>query len=141
VDRTHPPDSIDVLTGMRIRIRRIALGLSQKAVAGVLGVSFQQLQKYESGANRVSASALVKIAAELETSVAALVGEDGSQPVEPIIATHLATPDAAELLDAYASIEDAEVRKALVLAAQAFARDDDRRAWSRLGGAGPSGQG
>jgi len=58
------------------------------------------VQKYERGANRVSASMLVKIAGKLETTVAALVGEDGQAPVEAIIYAQLATPGATELLAA-----------------------------------------
>jgi transcriptional regulator with XRE-family HTH domain len=52
------PDPVDVHVGGRIRMRRILLGQSQESVAARLGVSFQQLQKYESGTNRVSASRL-----------------------------------------------------------------------------------
>jgi len=86
------PDPIDVAVGARVRIRRRWLGLSQTQLANALGITFQQVQKYERGANRVSASMLVKIAAKLETTVAALVGEDGSAPVEAIIYAQLATP-------------------------------------------------
>jgi len=127
------PDTIDLLTGMRMRIRRQQLGLSQKAVATALGVSFQQLQKYETGDNRVSASTLTRVAAALETSVAALVGEDESQPVSPVIAADLSTPGATELLEAYADIDDVAVRQALLAAAKVFAREADLSAWSQLG--------
>ena len=65
------PDPIDVEVGGRIRARRIALG----------GLTFQQVQKYEKGANRVSASTLVRVARELGVSVAFLVGEEGETPV------------------------------------------------------------
>jgi transcriptional regulator with XRE-family HTH domain len=56
------PDPVDIHVGSRIRMRRILLGKSQEVVAAQLGVSFQQLQKYESGANRVSASRLFDVA-------------------------------------------------------------------------------
>ena len=82
-DQNHTPDPIDVEVGRRIRLRRKALGISQSELAGALGVSFQQTQKYEKGANRVSASMLVRIAAKLETTVAALVGEDGHHERAP----------------------------------------------------------
>src|SRR3569832_372500 len=71
------PDPIDVAVGARIRIRRRWLGLSQTDLAKALGITFQQVQKYEKGANRVSASMQVKITAKQETTVTALVGEDG----------------------------------------------------------------
>ena len=107
------PDPIDVAVGAHIRIRRRWLGFSQTNLADALGITFQQVQKYERGANRVSASMLVKIAAKLETTVAALVGEDGHAPVEAIIYAQLATPGATDLLAAFAAI-DGEKRRALL---------------------------
>jgi len=114
------PDPIDVAVGARVRIRRRWLGLSQTQLANALGITFQQVQKYERGANRVSASMLVKIAAKLETTVAALVGEDGSAPVEAIIYAQLATPGATDLLAAFAKIGDGEARRAVLTIAQAL---------------------
>ena len=112
------PDPIDVAVGARIRIRRRWLGFSQTQLANALGITFQQVQKYERGANRVSASMLVKIATKLETTVAALVGEDGQAPVEAIIYAQLSTPGATELLAAFAKIDDGETRRALLTLAQ-----------------------
>ena len=79
----HTPDPIDIEVGRRIRLRRKALGLSMQTLGQHLGVSYQQCEKYEKGANRVSASMLVRIAAKLETTVAALVGEDGHHERAP----------------------------------------------------------
>ena len=115
------PDPIDVAVGARVRIRRRWLGFSQTQLANALGITFQQVQKYERGANRVSASMLVKIAAKLETTVAALVGEDGQAPVEAIIYAQLATPGATDLLAAFAGIHDGDARRALLTIAQALA--------------------
>ncbi|HTX50452.1 MAG TPA: helix-turn-helix transcriptional regulator [Caulobacteraceae bacterium] len=115
------PDPIDVAVGARIRIRRRWLGFSQTQLANALGITFQQVQKYERGANRVSASMLVKIAAKLETTVAALVGEDGQAPVEAVVYAQLATPGATELLAAYAGIADGEARRALLTITQGLA--------------------
>lgn len=72
------PDPIDVEVGRRIRARRKAMGLSMQTLGDHIGVSYQQCEKYEKGANRVSASMLVRIAQRLETTVGALVGEDGA---------------------------------------------------------------
>ena len=108
------PDEIDVAVGARIRIRRRLLGWSQTQLANALGITFQQVQKYEKGANRVSASMLVKAAQALDTSVAALVGEDSSAPVETIIYAQLGTPGATELLAAFAKISDGEARRAVI---------------------------
>lgn len=69
------PNPIDVAAGIRIRLRRKTLGISQETLADPLGISFQQIQKYEKGANRVSLSMAVGIAAALQTSVGYLVGE------------------------------------------------------------------
>lgn len=60
------PNPVDVFVGQRIRERRIELGLSQTALADALGVTFQQVQKYEQGANRISASRMVDCAAALQ---------------------------------------------------------------------------
>jgi transcriptional regulator with XRE-family HTH domain len=122
------PDPIDVAVGARIRIRRRWLGFSQTQLANALGITFQQVQKYERGANRVSASMLVKIAAKLETTVAALVGEDGQAPVEAIIYAQLATPGATDLLAAFAGIEDGDSRRALLTIAQSLAPGKKARA-------------
>ena len=108
------PDPIDVAVGARIRIRRRWLGLSQTDLAKALGITFQQVQKYEKGANRVSASMLVRSAAALETTVAALVGEDSGADVASVVLTDLAAPGAAELLSSFAKIRDGEVRRALI---------------------------
>ena len=64
------PNPIDVHVGDRVRRRRRALGVSQEQLADKLGLTFQQVQKYERGANRVSASKLYQIASALQASVA-----------------------------------------------------------------------
>lgn len=58
----NQPDPVDIAVGIRVRERRRQLGQSQEALGEAIGVSFQQTQKYERGANRVSASMLVRIA-------------------------------------------------------------------------------
>jgi transcriptional regulator with XRE-family HTH domain len=71
VDRRRgEPDPVDIHVGSRIRTRRILLGQSQENIASQLGISFQQLQKYESGANRISASRLYDVAYILDVPVA-----------------------------------------------------------------------
>src|SRR5229473_2721107 len=66
----HAPHPIDVYVGARMRLRRIQLGLSQGALASKIGVSFQAVQKYESGDIRISASRLYDVAQVLEVSPA-----------------------------------------------------------------------
>jgi len=67
VERT--PNVVDVHVGTRIRVRRKALGVSQAKLADDLGLTFQQVQKYERGVNRVSSSKLYEIAASLQVPV------------------------------------------------------------------------
>src|SRR5579884_660298 len=69
-DAERSPNPVDLHVGARIRMRRKSLGVSQERLADSLGLTFQQVQKYERGANRVSASKLYEIARALQTSVA-----------------------------------------------------------------------
>ena len=64
------PEPVDVIVGARIAARRREMGLSQSDLARALSITFQQVQKYERGANRVSASKLYDIAAALRTPIA-----------------------------------------------------------------------
>jgi transcriptional regulator with XRE-family HTH domain len=91
-----------------------------------LGITFQQVQKYERGQNRMSASMLVKIAARLETTVAALVGE-GAARTEPRLHAQMATPGARQLLAAYAAISDRGQRRAVIAVARCLAPVATRR--------------
>jgi transcriptional regulator with XRE-family HTH domain len=64
------PDPIDIHVGKRIKLRRTLVGISQERLANALGLTFQQVQKYECGTNRVSASKLYEIAKALDIEVA-----------------------------------------------------------------------
>lgn len=80
------PDPVDIHVGQRLRLRRTLLGLSQEAVATAIGTSFQQLQKYESGGNRLSASRLFAAARALDVPVGfffeeAPAGDIGATPI------------------------------------------------------------
>jgi transcriptional regulator with XRE-family HTH domain len=66
------PGSVDEYIGARMREGRLALNMSQKSLGDVLGISFQQIQKYEKGANRVSAARLFEICEALEISLASM---------------------------------------------------------------------
>ncbi len=115
---------IDIHVGKRIRIRRRLLGLSQTAVADKLGLTFQQQQKYERGANRVSASKLFAISQVLDVPVsfffddltAETADRQASIPTDPF--EH---QEVRSLLVAYFSIEDPAVRSALFQLAKAMA--------------------
>lgn len=119
LDDALSPDPVDMAIGARIRLRRKSLGLTQGALAGRIGVTFQQVQKYERGANRVSGSTLVAVARGLDTTVGWLVGEEspGDGEAEALLQS-LATPGALELLEAYAGIDRTGARQALIALAR-----------------------
>jgi transcriptional regulator with XRE-family HTH domain len=79
---TEIPDPVDVYVGERVRTERIRLGLSQTELGAAIGVTFQQVQKYERGANRISASMLARIARTLHTAIADFFPPD-DEPSEP----------------------------------------------------------
>lgn len=91
--------------------------MSQQSLAAAAGVTFQQIQKYERGANRVSASMLSRMAAALDTPVAEMFGETGRRDsVSPMIdvTTMLGEPGAVELLQAFIALPRGASRSALV---------------------------
>jgi transcriptional regulator with XRE-family HTH domain len=95
----HP---IDMAVGARIRMTRKARGVSQHALAESVGLTFQQIQKYESGANRVSASKLAEIATFLQVRVAELFGTEGAgSGLTDELAELLGEPGALQLLKTY----------------------------------------
>jgi transcriptional regulator with XRE-family HTH domain len=108
-------DPVDIAVGARIRLLRKLRGLSQQALAEAAGVTFQQIQKYERGANRVSASMLSRIAIALDAPMAEMFGEAGpaSSAVDEV-ATLLSEPGALELLRAYTALPRGPARAALV---------------------------
>jgi transcriptional regulator with XRE-family HTH domain len=109
------PDPIDVEVGARIRARRKSLAMSQSRLAEALGLTFQQIQKYERGTNRVSASVLVRIARTLDIPAAALLGEQDPPIAERTeVFQSLGVTGALELVKAYAKIPDAALRRAVL---------------------------
>jgi transcriptional regulator with XRE-family HTH domain len=116
-DSGQEPNRLDVALGLRIRQRRKALGASQTALADVIGLTFQQIQKYERGFNRVSFSRLVDIAHALDCRVVDLIGDldDASIP-SPLFrqdTAHLREAGALDLLAAYSALPGA-LQKAVV---------------------------
>jgi DNA-binding XRE family transcriptional regulator len=121
-------DEVDAFVGARIGLRRSALGLSQSALAQQVGVSFQQVQKYETGQNRISASRLHRVATVLGTSVEAFF-----PPVETVrggrgdgwsgLRSITSTTDGRMVVTGFPMIADREVRKAVARVVRALARD------------------
>jgi transcriptional regulator with XRE-family HTH domain len=118
---TKSPSEVDLQVGQRIRILRQEAGISQVALADELGVTFQQVQKYEKGANRVGAGRISKIAGVLGVPVTRLLGDGEDEGVtttgprggkSPLAL--LTVAGALRLLRAYAEIEDGRMRRAIV---------------------------
>jgi transcriptional regulator with XRE-family HTH domain len=108
---------MDIALGAAVRIRRRTLGISQEALAEQCGVSFQQIQKYENGANRISFSRLVQIARALECRVIDLMdvldGPDRETTGDLDLLTRMRTPGVLELVSAYERLAP-EARSSLV---------------------------
>jgi transcriptional regulator with XRE-family HTH domain len=108
---------MDIALGAAVRIRRRTIGISQEALAEQCGVSFQQIQKYENGANRISFSRLVQIARALKCRVVDLMdvldGPDRETTGDLDLLTRMRTPGAIELLAAFEEMAP-EARSALV---------------------------
>jgi transcriptional regulator with XRE-family HTH domain len=102
------------------------MGVSQTTLGQHLGLTFQQIQKYERGANRVSASMLVRTAARLECSVAFLVGEQqgSAGDLSGALLARLAEPGVAELVEAFNAIRSPQARMALMQLARSMVDDD-----------------
>lgn len=109
-------DPVDIAVGARIRLLRKVRGMSQQSLAEAAGVTFQQIQKYERGANRVSASMLSRIASTLQAPVSEMFGEINPAASGAIdeVAALLAEPGALELLRAYSALPRGAPRAALV---------------------------
>ena len=108
-------DQLDAMVGAKVRVFRINRGISQTALAEQLGVTFQQVQKYEKGANRIGASRLSQIATALDISVAELFEPSNGKTSEidsPF--KMLAEPGALRVLKAYVRTADPAVRRAIV---------------------------
>jgi transcriptional regulator with XRE-family HTH domain len=115
------PDAIDVEVGQRIRIQRLQSGLSQTSFAEQLGVTFQQVQKYEKGLNRVGAGRLTKIAEVLDVPVSIFFGahdegqlERGDRGTASSPLKLLTVPGALRLLRAYGQLNDGKMRHSIV---------------------------
>ena len=129
-DSERLPNPVDLHVGARIRMRRKILGVSQERLADDLGLTFQQIQKYERGANRVSASKLYEIAKSLQSPVgyffeglvdsAAGVSEGG----EPFVHDFLMTDEGLELATVFPRISRAKVRRRILELVRSMADEE-----------------
>jgi transcriptional regulator with XRE-family HTH domain len=112
--RARSPTAVDVTVGRNVRFWRMARGLSQAQLAKRLGVAFQQVQKYESGADRIAAGRLVKVAAVLGVPMSALfAGADGAEPWRSFFAL-VSDARSFRLAHAFAAIRNKTLRLAIV---------------------------
>lgn len=112
----HP---VDIHVGQRIRQRRWLVGMTQQTLANAVGIKFQQIQKYETGANRVSASRLWEIAVALSVSLSYFFDDYGSNIEDEIgsgSGDEIMDKKTAELIRAYLSLPDNQKRTLLDLA-------------------------
>ena len=113
--RGRGPSASDVEIGRRIRMRRLDLGISQSQLGNALGVTFQQIQKYEKGTNRVGAGRVQEIARILKVSTSFFFDESlGGSGDGREIFSFLHTSYALRLLKAYTLIENIKVKRAAV---------------------------
>ena len=114
-------DSVDVEVGQRIRIERLQNGMSQTSLAEQLGVTFQQVQKYEKGVNRVGAGRLTKIANVFGVPVSTLFGAQDENTIARSDRGTASSPlklltvsGALRLLRAYGQLDDGKMRRSIV---------------------------
>ena len=120
------PNDVDAHVGSRLRQRRMLLGISQEQLAEMLGLTFQQVQKYERGTNRISASRLFQLARSLDTPITwffeEIESDRGAKPAgdetDP-----MSRRETLELVRVYSRIDDRKVRKKLYEMAKALAED------------------
>ena len=115
------PDPTDIHVGSRVRMRRMMLSMSQEKLADGLGLTFQQVQKYEKGTNRIGASRLQQIAHILQVDVsfffegaphvAGFPARKGDAPSPEYVPQFLATTDGLTIAKAFTRIGDAKLRR------------------------------
>ena len=130
------PNEVDVYVGSRLRQRRRLLNVSQEKLADALGLTFQQVQKYERGFNRISASKLFEAARFLQSPIDYFFeglgrpedggSAEGGAPTAspPFMYGFLADPDGAELAQAFMKVSRRRRRKMLVELAREFAAEE-----------------
>lgn len=125
------PNPIDIHVGARVRMRRFLLGMSQGKLAEQLGVTFQQVQKYEKGMSRISASRLQAIANVFEVPVSFFFeniadhAHQDSDPLSDASDASLLTQDGVALNKAFVRIRSAKVRRSIVELVKLLADDYD----------------
>ncbi|WP_350335822.1 helix-turn-helix domain-containing protein [Coralliovum pocilloporae] len=129
------PNPIDIHVGSRVRLRRMMLGMSQEKLGEHLGITFQQIQKYEKGTNRIGASRLQHIATVLGVPVAFFFEDAPGTPSEAAegfsdsqsgsyVVDFLSSSEGLQLNKAFVKIKDAKTRRKVVELVQAISSAD-----------------
>jgi len=128
------PNPIDRHVGSRVRMRRMMLSMSQEKLGGALGLTFQQVQKYEKGTNRIGASRLQQISHILQVPVAFFfegaptaqsAGETNEAPSPTFVSDFLATSDGLALTKAFMGIKEPKLRRRIVDLVEEIAGRED----------------
>jgi transcriptional regulator with XRE-family HTH domain len=131
------PNPIDKHVGSRVRMRRMMLSMSQEKLGDALGLTFQQVQKYEKGTNRIGASRLQQISQILQVPVAFFFEgapnipgpgrSDGvsDAPSPAYVSDFLATSDGLALTKAFMRIKDSKLRRRIVDLVEQIAGEDE----------------
>jgi transcriptional regulator with XRE-family HTH domain len=132
--RKQAPNPTDQHVGSRVRMRRIMLAMSQKKLGAALGLTFQQVQKYERGANRIGASRLQQMSHILQVplefffegapNASAPHGSNKSELWMAQIDDFVSDPDGLRLIRAFMRIDNAALRRRIVMFVQEIAGDD-----------------
>src|SRR5712671_6548057 len=112
------PHPLDIAVGKRVRLRRLQLSMSQSELAEQLGVAFQQVQKYETGANRISCSKLTEMAKALDSPITFFFSDENEHHAEMNLADNLNPAymkDGLRLITAFGQIEKKKRKKLLAL--------------------------
>ena len=126
---------IDIQVGNRVRIRRMLIGMSQEKLGDLLGLTFQQVQKYEKGVNRIGAGRLFEVARILNVPVdffyegANTITQPGlSEPENaPPVMEFVSSGEGLQLSLAFMKIKDAKVRKRVLDLVKSLAEDEDNK--------------
>ena len=135
VENDRTPNPIDVHVGLQVRLRRKELKISQEKLAETLGLTFQQVQKYERGANRISASKLYEIARTLRVPIGWFFeglsdpsvgrGEGGEMVGQGFAHEFLLTQEGADLANLFPKISQRRIRRRLVDLIRSLAEADE----------------
>ena len=121
-------NAVDKKVGQRVRSRRLEIGMSQERLAELLGVTFQQVQKYEKGVNRIAVSRLLDIANALEVSACrffdGLEKRGVAETPQDYVNDALATPEGAQLMALFATIKSQKIRRKVLELVRTLADDE-----------------